>query len=89
MLSKSKNTEDYINSFALAGKDGTVKNLLKNTRLSGKVHVKSGTIANVRCYAGYYIDNDKKYAFAIMVNNYNSPLTEVVRAIEKLLLDTF
>lgn len=89
MLSKSKNTEDYINSFAIAGKDGTVKNLLKNTRLSGKVHVKSGTIANVRCYAGYYIDNDKKYAFAIMVNNYNSPLTEVVRAIEKLLLDTF
>lgn len=89
MQKDSKNSADYLQSFPIAGRSGTVKNLLRNTRLEGKVYAKSGTIVNIRCYAGYYIDGDKKYAFAIMVNNYNSPLSEVVRAIEKLLLDTF
>ena len=89
MQKESHNSTDYLQSFPIAGRSGTVKGLLRGTRLVGKVYAKSGTIVNVRCYAGYYINGDKKYAFAIMVNNYNSPLSEVVRAIEKLLLNTF
>ena len=89
MQNKSKYSKDFLDSFAQAGKTGTVRNLLKGTRLQGKVYVKSGTIVNVRCYAGYYINGNKKYTFAILVNNYNGPRSEVVKAIEKLLLSTF
>lgn len=89
MQTKSKNADVFLNSFAKAGKEGTVRNLLKGTRLEGKVYVKSGSIANVQCFAGYYIDGDKKYAFTIMVNKFNGPRNQVVRAIQDLLLDTF
>lgn len=89
MQHKSKYSKDYLDSFPIAGKTGTVRSLLQGTRLEGKVFVKSGTIVNVRTYAGYYIDGEKKYTFAILVNNYNGPRNEVVKAIEKLLLATF
>lgn len=88
MQGKSDNSESFLDSFAKAGVDGTVKSLLRGTRLAGKLYVKSGTIVNVRCYSGYYIDGSRKYAFAIMVNNYNSPLASVVKDIERLLLET-
>lgn len=89
MQNESKNADIFLKSFAKAGKEGTVRNLLKGTRLEGKVYVKSGSIADVQCFAGYYINGEKKYAFTIMVNKYNSPRKQVVKAIEYLLLNVF
>lgn len=89
MQTKSNESTAFFESLPVAGKEGTVKSLLRGTRLAGKVHVKSGTIVNVRCYSGYYVNGAKKYAFAIMVNNYNSPRSELMKAIESLLLSTF
>lgn len=86
MQTKSQNSSAFLRSFAKAGQEGTVRNFLKGTRLEGKVFVKSGSIADVQCYAGYYIDGTKKYAFTIMVNKYSAPRVQIVRAIEKLLL---
>lgn len=89
MQTKSENSDTFLNSFAKAGREGTVRSLLKDTRLEGKIYVKSGSIANVQCFAGYYIEGEKKYAFTIMVNKFNGPRNQVVRAIEKLLLGIF
>lgn len=89
MQTKSKNSEEFLQTLPQAGKDGTVRNLLKGTRLVGKVHAKSGSIANVRCYAGYYINGDKKYAFTIMINNFNGTSSQAVKAIERLMLGIF
>lgn len=88
MQSKSRHAVSFLASFAKAGQEGTVRSLLKGTRLEGKVYVKSGSIADVQCFAGYYIDGNKKYAFTIIVNKYSAPRSQVVRAIEKLLLGT-
>ncbi len=89
MQTKSKNGETFMASLPQAGKEGTVRNFMRNTGLTGKVHAKSGSIVNVRCYAGYYINGEKKYAFCILVNNYNGPHNQVVKAIEKLLSGVF
>lgn len=89
MQTKSSNSKVFLNTLPQAGKDGTVRNLLKGTRLVGKVYAKSGSIANVRCYAGYYINGEKKYAFAIMINNFNGSSTQTVKAIEKLMMEIF
>lgn len=89
MQTKSKNANIFLNSIPKAGQEGTVRNFMKNTGLKGTVYAKSGSIANVRCYAGYYIEGDKKYAFSVMVNNYNGSYTQVIRAIERLLSDIF
>lgn len=88
MNTGSKNKDAYFASLPKAGKEGTVKNVLKGSRLDGKIVMKSGSIANVQCFAGYYTDGNKRYAFSVMVNNYNSPRKQVVGAIENLLLDT-
>lgn len=89
MQNKSKYSQAFISSMPKAGKEGTVRNILKGTRLENKVFVKSGSIANVQCFSGYYVGGDKKYTFAVMVNNYNSPRKQVVKAIEKLFLNIF
>lgn len=89
MQTKSKYSEAFMQSFPQAGKDGTVRNFLKGTRLEGKVVVKSGSIANVQCFSGYYINGNEKYAFSVMVNNFNGSHRETVKAIETLLLGIF
>lgn len=86
MYNKSKYSDSFINSLPIAGQNGTVRNFLKGTRLDGKIYVKSGSINNVQSFAGYYINGDKKYVFAVIVNNFNSPRKQVVKAIENILL---
>lgn len=89
MQTKSKNADVFLKSLPQAGKEGTVRNLAKGTRLVGKLYAKSGSIVNVRCYAGYYISGDTKYAFSIMVNNYRGSNAELTKAIERLMLGLF
>ena len=89
MQTKSRYQNAFLASLPKAGLEGTVRNLLKGTRLQGKLFVKSGSIADVQCFAGYYLNGDKKYVFSVMVNNYNSPRKDVVRAIERLFLEIF
>jgi D-alanyl-D-alanine carboxypeptidase/D-alanyl-D-alanine-endopeptidase (penicillin-binding protein 4) len=89
MYVQSPYASAFTASFPKAGEEGTVRNFLKSTKLAGKVLVKSGSIANVQCYAGYCIDGEKQYVFAVMVNNFRSnSRAEVVKAIERLLCDT-
>lgn len=89
MQTKSKEADVFLESLPKAGKDGTVKNRLKGTRLAGKVSMKSGSINGVQCFSGYYIDGERKYAFTIMVNKFTGPRSEIVRAIDRLLLSLF
>lgn len=83
---KGKYKDDFIASLPVAGESGTIKNLLKGTKLAGKVKAKSGSIHGVQCFAGYIEWNNKTYAFAVLVNNYTGTRSNTVKEIEKLLL---
>jgi len=87
MHTKSKHKEEFFNSLPVAGESGTLSSFLKNTALQGKIHAKSGTISRVRCFAGYIEAYDKKYVFAIMVNNANGKSKAVTKKIEEFLLE--
>ncbi|MFV0420407.1 MAG: D-alanyl-D-alanine carboxypeptidase/D-alanyl-D-alanine-endopeptidase [Dysgonomonas sp.] len=89
MQTKSKNAKTFLESLPTAGKDGTVGNRLKGTRLANKIFMKSGSINGVQCFAGYYIDGEKKYAFTIMVNKFTGPRSQIVGGIDNLLLSLF
>ena len=89
MQTKSLYTDTFLESLPEAGKEGTVKNRLKGTRLAGKVSMKSGSINGVQCFSGYYIDGEKKYAFTIMVNKFTGSRSEIVQDIDRLLLSLF
>ena len=86
MYTKSPKKNVFVASLPIAGEDGTVKNLLKNSKLKGKVHAKSGSISAVQCFAGYLEWKTQTYAFALMINNYTGSRKEVVRQLETLLL---
>jgi len=85
-MKSSPDYEVYYNSLPVSGVSGTLKSLLKDTPLEGKVHAKSGSISRVKCYAGYMDIKDKQYIFAILVNNANGTSKEVTKKIEELLL---
>ncbi len=86
MHNRSNGSTAFLNSLPKAGEEGTLKYFLRDTRLTGKVAAKSGSIGGVQCYAGYLIDGEKKYAFAMMVNKFNGTRSEVRKTIEQFLL---
>lgn len=71
LLYKVKNNADFLSTLPVVGKEGTVKSMGKDT--NGKIKAKSGSIAGVRNYSGYYTaNNGKKYVFSIFTTGFNS-----------------
>ena len=78
--------EVFRRSLPVAGQSGTLKSVARGTAAAGRVRGKSGTIARVKCYVGY-VDarSGKKFAFAIMVNNYAGKYATVKPGIERVM----
>lgn len=72
-----------------AGMEGTLVQFLKGTPLQGKARLKSGTLRNVVCYAGYVEMGGKTYTVALMVNNFYGKASTVRKAMEEVLLEAF
>jgi D-alanyl-D-alanine carboxypeptidase/D-alanyl-D-alanine-endopeptidase (penicillin-binding protein 4) len=83
---KSNNFVDFKETLPVAGKSGTISSLCKGQMGEGRIFAKSGTISNVKAYAGYvYSKSGKKFAFSISVNNYNGSSADLQNKIEKVL----
>lgn len=89
MATKSDASDAFIASLPQAGVEGSVRNLLKGSKLQGKVRLKSGGITGVRSYAGYITKDGKQYAVAVFSNNYSCSMGEMTKGLEKLLLQLF
>ncbi|MDO9153211.1 MAG: D-alanyl-D-alanine carboxypeptidase/D-alanyl-D-alanine-endopeptidase [Paludibacter sp.] len=87
MQLKSKYADIFYKSLPVSGESGTIKDLLKNTALQGKLRAKSGTIARVKCYVGYVETKSTTLVLAILVNNANGSSSAVTQKIEEFLLD--
>ncbi len=76
--------DDWIfkQSIPVVGKEGTVRHFMSNGKWSGAARLKSGSMGQVLCYAGYLLD---RYAVVIMVNNAEASNTYVRKCIEKML----
>ncbi|MEF9986957.1 MAG: D-alanyl-D-alanine carboxypeptidase/D-alanyl-D-alanine-endopeptidase [Bacteroidales bacterium] len=81
----------FFESLPYPGGAGTLKNVLKKEKqeIKGKIHAKSGSLSNVRCYAGYVTEGDKGgfIKFAILVNNYSASTSKLQPKIEKFMLE--
>ena len=89
LYEKEGDSGAFYQSLPVAGKEGTVASFLKNTSLMGNVRVKSGSIAHVQAYAGYIEKGEKRYAFAIIVNNFSGKRAELRKQIERLFVGLF
>ena len=96
LLSYMKTKSAYFSSFkkslAIAGETGTLEFMFKNTPSQGELIAKSGTIDNVKAYAGFTkTTSGRDIAFYIIVNNYTGKTSLTTKRIENLLnkLTTF
>lgn len=89
MDKQSKNSAVFYQSLPVAGKNGTVASFLKNTSLSGKAHLKSGSISNVQSYSGYIESKGKRYAVSLIINNFNGKRSDLRKDIEQLFVGLF
>ncbi len=85
-MQSSKEFESFYNSLPIAGKTGSLANMLKGTAAEGNLRAKSGYMSRVRSYAGY-VSNRKGelIAFTFIVNNYNCSALAMKQKIEKLM----
>jgi len=73
-----KDFSTFYNSLPIAGVDGTLKNLMRNSAAQGNVYAKTGTMRHVRSLSGYVKDkNNNPYIFVIMVNNHSVPVAYI------------
>ena len=72
-MAKNSHADTFVSLFPKVGREGTVKNFLKNTALDGKLVLKSGSMNGVHCYAGYKIGTNGKptHAVVVIVNNFS------------------
>lgn len=91
MLDVMSRYDAYHVLFPTAGREGTVKRLLKGTRLEGRLALKSGSMGGVLCYAGYKLGGDGRptHVVVIMVNNFLCKPSEIRKAVEHYLLKIF
>lgn len=77
----------WSDSMPVGGVDGTLSNRFDGIARSG-VRAKTGTVGHVSALSGYASHRSGKiYAFAILVNNYNSPAAPVRRLIDRIVLE--
>lgn len=87
---RSKNSDAFYASLPVSGQTGTLKMLLKDTELDGKVHAKSGTIAATKNFAGYIeLPNGRTWVFAVMVSFGNGKAKVIQKVIGDYLLDLY
>jgi D-alanyl-D-alanine carboxypeptidase/D-alanyl-D-alanine-endopeptidase (penicillin-binding protein 4) len=60
----------FMESLAVSGLDGTMKNRLNSAKRAGRVHAKTGYISGVSSLSGYAVSaSGKLYAFSVIFNN--------------------
>ncbi|MEZ4721089.1 MAG: D-alanyl-D-alanine carboxypeptidase/D-alanyl-D-alanine-endopeptidase [Flavobacteriales bacterium] len=88
MMYRSKNKDAYMNSFPIAGKNGTMSGYFQNTVAEGNIKAKSGSMAGVRNFAGYLTNTQgETVAFCLMVNDFDeSKKSTIIKKMEDLLI---
>lgn len=90
LLTAVRNDSDlyrhFYSSLPEAGREGTLKNVFKDTIFDGRMRAKSGTIDRVRAYAGYITAmSGRELVFCIIINNYTGPSSHQTEIISDIL----
>lgn len=87
-MARGPHAAEYVSLYPVAGVSGTVRSMMRDTPLEGRLVLKSGTMQGVRCYAGYALDDEGRpsHAIAVMANRFACSAATVRANIEKLLL---
>ncbi|MDR3286363.1 MAG: D-alanyl-D-alanine carboxypeptidase/D-alanyl-D-alanine-endopeptidase [Prevotellaceae bacterium] len=79
--------ENFVQSLPVAGVDGTMKNMLKNTAAEGNVKAKSGSLSGVRSYSGYVTtQSGVDLCFSFIFNNFTCKSAVITKKMERLMI---
>ncbi len=60
---------ELLSSMSVAGVDGTLRRRLRSEPVAGRAHLKTGTVREASCIAGYVLDRDgRRWIVAVLVN---------------------
>jgi len=80
--------QNFSESLASPGEEGTFRNIFKDMPPRSSFKGKSGSIQRVRSYAGYLEHmNGKKYAFAVICNNFDANYSGMTKKLERLIYE--
>ena len=84
-MNQSKYSTQFIESLPIAGVSGTLRSVCKGQSAHNRMFAKSGSMNRIKSYAGYINSSTgKKYAFALIVNNYTGSSSSLKRQMEVL-----
>lgn len=79
--------EVFYESLPLAGLTGTLHRAMKNSAAVGRVRAKTGTINNVKSFAGYVNTvNGRKLVFSLIVNGYEGKVRLIKKKLESVMI---
>ncbi|MBP5548374.1 MAG: D-alanyl-D-alanine carboxypeptidase/D-alanyl-D-alanine-endopeptidase [Bacteroidales bacterium] len=86
-LSKTSYFDDFARSLALAGENGTVKNMLTGLPSNVKVRMKTGSMTGVRSYAGLVANSKgERLCFAVVANDFDCTGSQMRTKLEKIII---
>ena len=75
---------EFVSSLPILAVDGTMKKRLTGTDITGRAHIKTGSLNGVKAMAGYMLDKSgRRMAIVFLVNHINSRKAQL--AMDKLL----
>lgn len=78
--------KDFRKSLAKVKESGTARNMLKDLPDNIEMYIKSGTMDNVKAYAGYVVnEQNEELCFCIISNNHTCNNAEIKAKMEKIL----
>jgi D-alanyl-D-alanine carboxypeptidase/D-alanyl-D-alanine-endopeptidase (penicillin-binding protein 4) len=82
-MNESKYASEFLSSLPVAGKSGTLKSVCQGQAAQNRMIAKSGSMTRIKSYAGYINGlSGKRYAFALIVNNYTCSSSALKRKME-------
>jgi D-alanyl-D-alanine carboxypeptidase/D-alanyl-D-alanine-endopeptidase (penicillin-binding protein 4) len=75
----------FVNTLAVSGTDGTLKNRMNAETVRGAVHAKTGSLAGVTALSGYMTTRSgRNLVFTIFANNVSYAMTRVKKTIDEI-----
>lgn len=81
-----KTFETYYQSLAVAGKDGTLQNRLREGKASEMTFAKTGFVGGVRTLSGYFYGEDEEWiVFSIMTQNFTQSRLDIEKVQDRII----